>query len=184
MKIIRGGLKNRMLKVPQNIRPASFRIKKAIFDLINQEIIGKKVLDLFAGSGSLGIEALSGGAMSVTFVDLRRACIKTIMTNIISLKLSSRSEVFLKDSFKTIKDFYNRGRSFDVIFLDPPYYKMMAKKALQTISEYDILAPSGYIVTLCYQNEGMQLKYGHFELILTKNYGQSMVLIYRKKEVV
>ena len=181
LKILRGIFKNKALKVPINIRPATLRLKKAIFDIMDGEIADKYILDLFAGSGALGIESLSCGAKKACFVDLKKAAIKAIIANLTSIKACSSSEVLLKDSFKAIKDFYHDNRQFDVVFLDPPYYRDMHRKALQTINDYDILAPSGYVITLCYRPDSYPEDYCNFELIVNKRYGQSSLLIYRKK---
>jgi len=181
MRVIRGRLKRKSLKVPPNIRPTFFRIKKAIFDLLDQELTDKIVLDLFAGAGSLGIEALSCGAREVVFVDIKKGCVKTIIANLSLLKLTANTCVYLKDASKAIKDFYKKRKKFDIVFLDPPYYGSMIKKALQTLSEYDILTPSGYIVVLCYHKEDFKRINLPFLPIFTRRYGQSLLLIYKKK---
>ena len=180
MKIIAGEIKNQPLKVPLHIRPASSRLKKGLFDLLQDEIRGKSVLDAFAGSGSLGIEALSRGARTAVFVDINKSCIKTVVANLKKLRLISRSEVIIKDAFRALKDFSGRKKTFEVILFDPPYYRDMAKKALQTIEEYDILAPSGYLVVLCYCRDRIGEGYCQGELVVSRDYGQSRVLIYRK----
>ncbi len=180
MRVIGGKFKGVPLKVYSNIRPTSFRIKKGIFDLIREAIDGCVVLDLFSGSGALGIEALSWGAREVVFVDIHKGCIRTIRYNISRLNLLSFSRLLLKDSFKAIKDFRTKGIKFDIIFVDPPYYKDMAKKALQTLDEYDILAPSGYIVVLSYRHEMVGDYYRNFKVLVVKSYGQSRLYIYKK----
>ena len=180
MRVIGGKFKGTPLKVYSNIRPTSFRIRKGIFDLIREVIDGCVVLDLFAGSGALGIEALSWGAKEVVFVDIHKGCIRTVRHNISRLNILSFSQLLLKDSFKAIRDFKAKDIKFDIIFVDPPYYKDMAKKALQTLDAYDILAPSGYIVVLSYQHEMVGNYYHNFKILVVKNYGQSRLCIYKK----
>ncbi len=182
MKVIRGKVKKKNFGVPPNIRPTSFRVKKVIFDILREEIPGKHVLDLFAGSGALGIEALSEGAATAVFVDIRRGCINTIVRNLASLKLIGQAVYFVKDAFKAIKDFSRKNERFDIIFLDPPYYKGMAKNALQYIDGYDILAPSGYIVVLCYRKELIDCTFQKISLHREKEYGQTRLLFYKKDE--
>ncbi|MCM8773193.1 MAG: 16S rRNA (guanine(966)-N(2))-methyltransferase RsmD [Candidatus Omnitrophica bacterium] len=182
MKIIKGKFKHYSLVVPKNIRPAYFRLRKALFDLLGEEILEKRVLDLFSGSGALGIEAFSCGAKEVYFVDLKKGCIRAIEMNLSYLKLLPFSHIVLKDAFKAIKDFYIRGEKFDIVFIDPPYYKGMGKKSLQTIDEYDILNFYGYVVVLANFKEDFTDNYKNFKLLIRKSYGQSAIYIYRKNE--
>jgi len=181
MKVIQGKFKKKSLKVPLGIRQTSLRIKKSIFDILSGELEGSKILDLFAGSGALGIEALSLGAKAAVFVDISSSNNRFIRENIASLKLTSQSDILVKDGPGAIKDFYQKANKFNIIFIDPPYYKAMAKKTLQTLDEYDIVGDSGYIVVLSSHKEEYKEEYKSFDLILTKNYGQSRLLIYRKK---
>ena len=138
MKVVGGKFRGRNLIVPSDIRPAALRVKKACFDILKGEIEGKKVLDLFAGSGSLGIEAFSRGASEAAFVDSSRNSINAIEKNVFTLSMGPCAKTCLKDSFSAIKDFFTYKKSFDLIFLDPPYYQGMARKALQALSEYDL----------------------------------------------
>jgi len=180
MKISSGKFRGRVITVPADIRPVSLRVKKSCFDILGDEIIEKKVLDLFAGSGSLGIEALSRGAKSTSFVELRRKPIQAIRNNLSKLCQGCDCTVYQKDAFASIKDFCGYKEDFDVIFLDPPYYKEMLIKALQLLEEYDILARSGYVVAFCYEKD-QYLEVGKkFSLILNRKYGQTRLLIYRK----
>lgn len=183
MKVLKGNLKGRNLISPQHIRPVAVRIKKACFDILREEIEGKKILDLFSGSGSLGIEALSCGAKEAVFVDIKRDCVEKIKQNLAFFKLTAKSEVHLKDAFRAIEDFYKNGETFDLIFLDPPYYKGMLIKALQALRDYDILTPLGYLVAFCYAKDEFVNNDGRFFLIVHKNYGQTLVLIYKKQEI-
>ncbi|HDN86520.1 MAG: 16S rRNA (guanine(966)-N(2))-methyltransferase RsmD [Candidatus Omnitrophota bacterium] len=182
MKVIRGIFKNRYLSVPKGIRAVSLRVKKSLFDLIKEEVVEAKVLDLFSGSGSLGIEALSLGAKEAVLVDIKKSSIDTIYKNLAALKVSAKATPILKDAFKAIKDFYAQEEKFDVIFLDPPYYKGFSTKSLQTLDEYDILASSGLVVVTCYYKDSVEKEFKRFSKILSKKYGQTLLLIYRKNE--
>jgi 16S rRNA (guanine(966)-N(2))-methyltransferase RsmD len=180
MKILKGEFRGRSIRVPPNIRAVSLRVKKALFDILKEEVPQKKVLDLFSGSGSLGIEALSLGAREATFVDIKKGAFKTIGTNLASLRLTSRARVYLKDTIRAIKDFYLKGERFDIIFLDPPYYKGLVRKTLQTLAEYDILTPHGFIVVTCYCKDKTDKDYKGFSNIFSKNYGQTLLVLYKK----
>ncbi|MCD6584062.1 MAG: 16S rRNA (guanine(966)-N(2))-methyltransferase RsmD [Candidatus Omnitrophica bacterium] len=180
MKVIRGIFKNRYLTVPKGIRAVSLRVKKSLFDLIREEVAEAKVLDLFSGSGSLGIEALSLGASEVVFVDIKKSSIDTIYKNLATLKASPKATLVLKDAFKAIKDFYAQEEKFDIIFLDPPYYKDLSTKSLQTLDEYDILASHGLVITVCYYKDNIDREFRSFSKVLSKKYGQTLLLIYKK----
>ncbi|MFH1768390.1 MAG: 16S rRNA (guanine(966)-N(2))-methyltransferase RsmD [Candidatus Omnitrophota bacterium] len=182
MKIIQGKLKSRRILIPANIRPTSSLLRRAIFDIIRDEIIDKSLLDLFAGSGALGFEALSCGAKELFFVDWNKFCINIIQKNLAGLKLSGQAKVYRKNSFDIIKQFSQQGRVFDIILIDPPYHKGDARKALQIIYEYDIVSPSGYVIVLCYRKEEKPIPHARFTLVISKEYGQTLLLIYRKGE--
>ena len=180
MKILGGKFKGRNIVASSGIRPVALRVKKSCFDILRGEIQGKRVLDLFGGSGSLGIETLSQGAKEAIFLDSNRRCVAAIRSNLTSLGLDPREKVILKDSASGIKDFHTYKEKFDIIFLDPPYYSGLLTKTLQLLEEYDIVAPSGYIVTFCYTKDDFVQARRGFSLIVEKKYGQTLFLIYRK----
>ena len=182
MRILGGRFRGRNIIVPSGIRPVSLRVKKSCFDILRGDIQGKRILDLFGGSGSLGIEALSQGAGEAIFLDSDRRCVAAIRKNLTSLGFNPQQKVILKDSASGINDFFTYKESFDIIFLDPPYHSGLLTKALQLLEEYDIVAPSGYIVTFSYaKNDFIQARRG-FSLIVEKKYGQTLFLIYRRDE--
>ena len=157
-------------------------MKKSCFDILRGEFPGKRVLDLFAGSGSLGIEALSQGAQEALFVDSNPRCVAAIRDNLSGLGLVFREKVFLKDSASGIKDFCTYKESFDLIFLDPPYHRELLTKTLQLLEQYDIVTPSGYVAAFCYAKDDFAQTGEKFSLIVNKKYGQTLFLIYRKNE--
>lgn len=180
MIITRGDLKGRGIVCPSGIRPVSSMVRKACFDIISQAVDGARVLDLYAGSGALGVEALSAGAKEAVFVDIESTCLDAIKKNISLLGLSIRAEIYLKDSAKAVLDFYNSQEKFDFIFIDPPYYKGILRKILQEVEVYDILAPSGYIVGFCYIKDEFLRESSKFSLTRKKKYGQTYLLVYEK----
>lgn len=180
MRILGGKFKGKNIIVPSGIRPVSLRVKKSCFDILKGEIQGKRVLDLFGGSGSLGIEALSQGAKEAIFLDSDRHCVTVIRNNLTFLGLNPQQKVILKDSASGINDFYTYKEKFDIIFLDPPYHSSLLTKTLQLLEEYDIVAPSGYIVTFCYTKGSFVQTRRGFSLIVEKKYGQTLFLIYRR----
>jgi len=182
VKVVKGKYKNTPLFVPPHTRVPSLRVKKSLFDMVGEYIEKSEILDLFSGSGSLGIEALSLGAKKVFFVDIRKKAVQFTLKNLSLIKALSYAEVFLKDVFKAIKDFFAQKYKFDVIFLDPPYYKGISLKTLQTLDEYDILAPQGLIVVLCYYKERMREEFSHFIIFKEKFYGDTQLKIYSRKD--
>lgn len=143
MRIIAGKYRHRPLTFisDEQTRPTKDRIREAIFSAINNEIAGKSVLDLFAGSGSMGLEALSRDAKFATFNDARLECIKVIESNIRQLEITN-AEVSKGDYHNVLK----KGQGYDIIFIDPPYALESTSIITEIISEYKILNNGGMIV--------------------------------------
>ncbi|MFA6281456.1 MAG: 16S rRNA (guanine(966)-N(2))-methyltransferase RsmD [Candidatus Omnitrophota bacterium] len=181
MRILQGSLKGRVIRVPKDIRPVANIVKKACFDIMRGEIEGKRVLELFAGTGALGIEAISLGASEGAFVDSERDSVKAVRGNLEALNLSLNTKVYSKDALSAITDFHVYKEVFDIIFLDPPYHQGMLKSTLQKLEECDILAPHGYIICFCYVKDEYVADSSKFSIIVEKKYGQTLLLVYRKK---
>lgn len=149
MRVIAGTHGGRKLFFPtsKEIRPATDRIKETIFNVLGQDLTGLAVLDLFAGVGSLGIEALSRGASFVSFVDTGALAQKFIRKNLDLLQLNSRAEILPFDAARAIGTLEKRGKKYDVIFVDPPYSQGLVKKTLIELDRSDILSPHGWLVT-------------------------------------
>jgi len=183
MKISRGAHKGRNIKTPDEIRPVSLKAKASCFNIIKDIVPDAAVLDLFAGSGALGFEAISCGAKNVVFVDHAKASLEIVNENIAVLGLELKAKTVYGDALERIKDFKVRNQAFDLIFLDPPYYQGILNKALQRIAEYDIVNDFGFLVAFCYESDDFCNKYGAFSLILQKKYGQNRVLVYEKSDL-
>ena len=147
MRIIAGIYKSRLINSPNGVelRPTSDRVKESLFGILGASVIDKNVLDLFSGTGNLGIEALSRGVKSCVFVDNNPRCVAAIKKNLESLKITESAEVILKDALRYIKKAKEEGIVFDLIFLDPPYYKDMIKKFLILLNDYNIITTLGII---------------------------------------
>ncbi len=148
MRIISGKMRGLKLNSPKDdsVRPTTDRVKESLFNVISPYVYDANVLDLFAGSGALGIECLSRGATKCTFVDNSRDSITIIKSNISKAKFEDSSEVLNMDYKEVIKKMSIKSEKFDIIFLDPPYYKDMFEEAIQKISESDILNEEGIII--------------------------------------
>ncbi len=182
MRLLAGKLKGRAIVVPSGIRPVSQRVSMACFDILRPLVPEESVLDLFCGSGSLGLEALSQGAGQCLFVDWQKSSIAAVKENILSLGIGEKAKTWLSDVFPAIKDLSRQKRQFGLIFLDPPYYKGILIKALQALEEYDILTPSGYLVSFSYLKDASFTGSGEFSLIEDKKYGQTSVKIYTQRQ--
>lgn len=147
MRIIAGTLKGQTLKaVPGNTtRPTTDKIKEAVFQVIGPYFDGGSVLDLFAGSGSLGIEAISRGMDQAIFIDKQGKAIHTIKENLKKVKLEDNVEVFRTDAERALKAVAKRELSFDLILLDPPYKTIKFRDFIETIIENNLLKPGGMI---------------------------------------
>ncbi len=142
MRVISGKIRGKRLKEPADyeIRPTTDKVKEALFNIIQFDIEGRNVLDLFAGTGQLGIECLSRGARDCTFVDMSADAISLVKSNLNTCGLTAR--VVRDDSLS----FLNRGGKYDLILIDPPYATELAIKALDIINSVDILTEGGIIV--------------------------------------
>lgn len=142
MRVISGTKRGKKLREPDNydIRPTTDMVKESLFNIIQFDIEGRRVLDLFAGTGQLGIECLSRGAAEVTFVDQSREAVAIVKENLKSCGFEAR--VVQSDSIA----FLGRGEKFDVILIDPPYVTNLVDKALEIINSVDILTEGGIIM--------------------------------------
>lgn len=136
MRVIAGRARSLQLKtVPgMDTRPTTDRIKETLFNILAPELPDCKFLDLFSGSGGIGIEALSRGADEACFVDSSRVAVKIIRENLIHTKLESRAEILAYDAVSAIRMLEHRHGAFDVIFMDPPYGKELEKEALYALA--------------------------------------------------
>jgi 16S rRNA (guanine(966)-N(2))-methyltransferase RsmD len=172
MRIIGGQFKGRKINFPdkKGVRPTKDRIREAVFNVIAGKVPGAKVLDLFAGSGSYGLEALSRGADTAIFVDKDRQCCNVINENLVSLGLERNNYIECDTVSRFIEKKNGKDFKFDLIFADPPYDKGLLKKALIMIYQYDILNPSGLLITEHGMCESLPDVKGNFSLFKQKTY--------------
>jgi len=157
MRIIGGVLKRRKLFFPKTslTRPVTDRAKETIFNVLGTICESAVVLDLFAGSGSFGIEALSRGAREACFVDAAKICFHCIEHNLKTLDLKPSGIILQMPVFSAIKKLEKQGKKFDLIFVDPPHNKGLIKKVLHRLDHSDIVAPFGNIVVGHSNQEGL-----------------------------
>lgn len=145
MRVITGIARGRRLKELPGLetRPTTDKVKESVFNIVQFDIEGRRVLDLFAGTGQMGIEALSRGAAFCTFVDLRKEAAAVVRENLAHTKLDEYARVIQGDYMAFLTGCREK---FDLVFLDPPYNKGMLEKALETIAKIDIMTENGIIV--------------------------------------
>ena len=179
MRVITGKARGVQLKTPEGMktRPTTDRVKEALFSIIHFDIPGARVLDLFGGTGQLGIEALSRGAKSAVFVDAGEAACKLIRENLKRTKLEQDGKVVRSDYL----DYLKRTREqFDIILLDPPYAEVFLENALKQITEIDILRSGGIIVAERPLGKELPWEYEGFERSRDYKYGNTLLTVYRK----
>lgn len=180
MKVISGKYKGRKLYGFDIVgtRPTMDRVKESLFAMIQPWIKDAKVLDLFAGSGNLGIEALSEGASFSYFVDKNKKAYATIQRNLNLLGISKAS-LFLMDYKKALQEFSNKDITFDIIFLDPPYQTDLVEKSIQSIINLSLLSSEGIIMVESDRLEKIIFP-SCLEIVKSKKYGDKWVAILRQ----
>ena len=140
MRIIRGTSRGRKLRTlrGQAIRPTSDRAKESIFNILREEVDGKHVLDLFAGTGNLGIEALSRGAIRAVFVEREKSATDLIKKNLSHCGFDDRSHIIRGEVERVIRHLHRKGEIFDLIFMDPPYRKGLVQETLEILHTYPL----------------------------------------------
>lgn len=179
MRVISGTARGRRLKELQGMdtRPTTDKVKEALFNIIQFDIEGRKILDLFAGTGQLGIECLSRGAASAVFVDRRADAVKLIRENLKATSLTEKGRVVSGDSMEFLKSIREK---FDIIFLDPPYEAGLLEPAIAHIAKFDILSPHGIIVAEHPANKALPALDAPYRLHRSYRYGKIALTIYRR----
>ena len=180
MRVITGKARGVLLKTPEGMltRPTSDRVKEALFSIVNFDLPGANVLDLFAGTGQLGIEALSRGAKHAVFVDAREDACKIVRENLRRTKLENEAKVVRGDYL----DYLRRCKEkYDIILLDPPYAEVFLENALKCITEIDILHSGGIIVAERPLGKELPWEFDGFTRSKDYKYGKTLITIYRKE---
>ena len=179
MRVITGKARGVALKTPDGMltRPTTDRVKEALFSIIQFEIPGARVLDLFGGTGQLGIEALSRDAKHAVFVDAREDACRLIRENLRRTRLEKDAAVIRADYL----DYLSRCReTFEIIFLDPPYAEVFLENALKRITEIDILQSGGIIVSERPVGKKLPCEFPGYTRSRDYKYGKTLLTLYRK----
>lgn len=183
--IISGTAKGRQLSVAAGIRPTQEMVRKAFVDIMHGAFQDSVVLELFAGSGAIGIEALSNGAREVIFVENNIQCCNAIKKNLSALgfdKDKGADSVLFMDAERAIAQLEQHNKRFDIIFLDPPYYKDLAKNTLQRLSACDIVTPHCVIVAEHNRKDFLESSINNITCFKQKRYGDTFLSFYKKVE--
>ena len=181
MRIIAGSRGGRMLVdwEASGIRPMRDFVRAALFSILSDFVEGASFLDLYCGTGSVGLEALSRGARSCTFVDRSREACAIVRRNLDGLGLLDVGEVINGDAVATIGAFARRAHTFDLVFVGPPYYHEFAPTTLDSLADGRILGADPVIVTEIHQTETAADRYGILRLSDHRRYGDNRLLFYR-----
>ncbi len=179
MRVITGTARGRRLGElkGQETRPTTGKVKEGIFSALQFDIEGRRVLDLFAGTGQMGIEALSRGAAGCVFVDRRRDAAQLVRDNLAVCGLSDRAQVVCGDAMGYLSALRTKP---DLIFLDPPYADDVLERALVQIAQFDILAPHGIIVAECPVEKTLPALEAPYRMHREYRYGKIKVTVFRR----
>lgn len=185
MRIITGSAKGLKLKAPAGLdtRPTTDRVKESVFNILGDIVVDASVLDLFAGTGNLGLEALSRGSKIAVFVDHGSESIGIIKENANHTKLVEHTEIYKSDVLRALDKFIQMKRSFDLLFCDPPYNKGFVQAVLTKLDRNPIMALDGVIVIEHSRHEEITDQWENLQLRRTERYGETLIsfLLYKKK---
>ncbi|MDE1920527.1 MAG: 16S rRNA (guanine(966)-N(2))-methyltransferase RsmD [Candidatus Omnitrophica bacterium] len=181
MKILAGKYKGRNFYMPAGIRPTQSILRGAIFDILGHDLCGLSFLELFAGSGAVGLEAISRGAGQVVMVEINDLNAKTIQENceLLGIGLGGEFSLLHAEALTTIKRFSEEKRRFDIVFLDPPFGRKLAKKALKLITSRDILHPQSLLLVQCEAAEKLEIP-ECFGILTRRRYGSSYLTLLQR----
>lgn len=181
MRIIGGERRGRRLVhwKAEGIRPLRDRVRTALFDSLGDFVVGAEVLDLFAGTGAVGLEALSRGAKRATFVDSSPEAIRIIRENAANLGYAEQTETIKGDVFKAVKNLVRRGRRFDLVFIGAPYEPGLAAEALRAVAEALPLRPGALVVVETFHKEELGDSFPPLSFQDSRVYGETRLTFFR-----
>jgi 16S rRNA (guanine(966)-N(2))-methyltransferase RsmD len=183
MRVIAGVLGGRVLApVKGRTRPTAAKVREAVFNILGQAVAGVRVLDLFAGTGALGIEALSRGARDAVFVEEHAAALKVLRRNLESLDLGPRAVVLAVPVSAALKKLPRRGEKFGLVFLDPPYGGEAATATLRALAAADVLTPEARVVAEHSARETLPEAVGVLNRRELRRYGDTQVAFYQRAD--
>lgn len=184
LRVISGKARGLKLDAPKNqdVRPTTDRVKESLFNMINSYIMDSNILDLFAGTGSLGIECLSRGAKNCVFVDKSKDSINIVRSNVKKARVENESTILNVDFKDAVKRLSTQNQKFDVIFMDPPYYENMFIECLKSIDKFNLLDEDGIIVVEHDTKDLFEDSIGRLNKSREKKYGNTTLTFYKLEE--
>ena len=180
MRVIAGTARRRVLVAPKGsdtTRPTTDRAKEGLFNMLQRDVAGARFLDLYCGSGAIGIEALSRGAILATFVECDREALGVLAHNLEHTKLASQGEVLPMKVEMAIARMGKEGRQYNIIFMDPPYHGAYIEETMQMLAEAKMLAEDGMLVVEK-EDRVSQPNTLAFQLLQARSYGRTEFLFY------
>ncbi len=184
LRIIRGKAKGiRLRSVPgDSTRPITDRVKEALFNILGADVLDSAWLDLFAGTGSVGLEALSNGASFVRMIDLNRTAIRTLHANLKAARLGAGAEIRQADAFALLSQ--PADRRFDYVYIAPPQYRGMWEKALALLDAHpDWLSEDAWVIVQIHPKEYREVVLQHLNLFDRRQYGSTLLVFYERSNV-
>ncbi len=185
MRIIAGSRRGRRLVAweESEIRPMRDFVRSALFNILADLVPGSRFLDLFCGTGSVGLEALSRGAREAVFVDRSEAACGIVRRNLVALGFTDQAKVVTADFAEGIDRLARRGRTFELVFVGPPYGKRLEEATLEYLGDGRILSPGAVVVSEARKKTQTQHGYGRLVRIDSRAYGDNVLVFYRLEEV-
>jgi 16S rRNA (guanine(966)-N(2))-methyltransferase RsmD len=163
------------------LRPTTGKVREALFNILRGKIENTCFLDLYAGTGAVGIEALKQGASEVTFVEASKSCAKNISEGLNKFRFTVRARVITKKALSFIEWAEINRMTFDIIFLDPPYHKDEILQALSAIGELNILKDNGIVIAEHFTKKQLPDEFNNLQKVKDYNYGDTVLSFYKKR---
>ena len=183
MRIVAGTAKGRALAGPKttskHIRPTADRVRETIFNVLGQWLEGQAVLDLYAGTGALGLESLSRGASKVVLVDSDREALALCRTNTDTLGFTKQVEILSQPVERSLATLGRRGDKFELVFADPPYAARVVETVLEGLAHHGVVAPGGTVVIEHDKREAAPQAHAGFEQVDQRRFGDTLVTLFR-----
>ncbi len=180
MRILAGELRGQPIsfKAGPHLRPTTDKVRQAIFNMLRGQVEGKRVLDLFSGTGALGLEALSLGALHVTFVETDRHQAKIIEENLVRLGVRQRSDVVKGAVEEVLARLSHKPQAYHIVFLDPPYEKGLGSATLELLSDSSLIEKNTLILMECSKREEVLSFVGRLKNLKSKVYGDTQIAVF------
>ena len=181
MRVITGSAKGRRLMAPRGMetRPTSDRIKEALFNIIGSRIIDINFLDLYAGTGAIGIEAISRGAKKAVFIEKSPQAVKIIRENLKLTGLPDQAEIMAYDADRALEILKSEGFTFDIVFIDPPYRKELVKTSLEKLEYCKLIGPGGLVIAESSKIDVLPDEVDHLKRFRQEKYGDTVLTFYQ-----